>query len=322
MDQTLPLHADARLPLGVPFTVAQAAAVGIGREALSQLHRRGLVRRVFRGVYVDAVADDTLLTRAQALALVVPETAVVTDECAAWSRGVDLLARGDQVVPPPVSVAQPLERTRVRKEGTDGRRRLLLPRDVESAHGIRRTTTLRTALDLARTRSRARGLAALDALLRTGDFTHEELLVELDRFRGFRGVVRARALAPLADPGAESPAESVMRLLWLDAGLPAPTTQVPVRTPFGIVLHRLDLGLPELRYAVEYDGVEWHSSPAQRVHDRRRRTWLREHEGWVVDVVGREEVFTRPDLAVATFRAGIARARARWRPGSPVRRTG
>lgn len=313
MDPMLPLITDGRLPLGAPFTAAQALDHGVTRTQLYRLTREGVLRRVFRGVYVDAATDDDLLLRARALSLVVPPTAVVTDECAAWLRGVDLVARGDHVIPPPLSIVQPLERTRVRKPGADGGRRLLMPRDVEHLHGVRATTALRTGLDLARTRSRARGLAALDAMLRTRDFTHEEMLREVQRFKGFRGVVRLRTLAPLADWRAESPAESVMRLLWLDAGLPPPTLQVPVTDDDGWEAYRLDLGLPEIRYAAEYDGLAWHSSPAQRVRDRRRRAWLRDERGWTIDVVGADEVFRHPARAVETFRAGVAHAERRLR---------
>ena len=308
MDLMLPVPADDRLPLGEPFTAAQALERGVTRTQLYRLSEQGVLRRVFRGVYVDSAADDDLLMRARALSLVVPPTAVVTDECAAWARGVDLVARGEQVIPPPVSIVQPLDRTRVRKPGADGGRRLLFPRDAETLHGVRVTTALRTALDLARTRSRARGIAALDALLRTKEFGHEDMLREIQRFKGFRGVVRLRSLAPLADPRAESPAESVMRLLWLDAGLPAPSLQVPVCDDDGWQVYRLDLGLPEIRYAAEYDGVAWHSSPAQRARDRRRRAWLRDERGWVVDVLTTDHVFRHPASAIEIFRAGIARA--------------
>ena len=313
MEPMLPLVPDGRLPLGEPFTAAQALDHGVTRSQLYRLTEQGVLRRVFRGVYVDAAADDDLLMRARALSLVVPDTAVVTDESAAWARGVDLVARGDHVVPPPVTIVQPLERTRVRKPGADGGRRLLLPRDVDVLHGVRVTTALRTGLDLARCRSRARGIAALDAMLRTREFTHEEMLGEVQRFKGFRGVVRLRALAPLADHRAESPAESVMRLLWLDAGLPIPTLQIPVTDHAGWEVYRLDLGLPEIRYAAEYDGAAWHSSPTQRAHDRRRRAWLRDERGWIIDVVGADEVFRHPARAIDTFRAGIAHAERRLR---------
>ena len=189
----LPITTGGPLPLGEPFTAAMALEHGITRPRLYRLLEEGVLRRVFRGVYVDSAADDDLLLRAKALALVVPPTAVVTDESAAWARGVDLIARGDHVVLPRVTVVQPLERTRVRKRGADGGRRLLFPRDIETRHGIQITTALRTGLDLARTRSRTRGLAALDAMLHTGDFTHDEMLEEIKRFKGFRGVVRLRA---------------------------------------------------------------------------------------------------------------------------------
>ena len=45
---------------------------------------------------------------------------------------------------------------------------------------------------------------------------------EIGRFRGFRGVVQLRCLAPLGDGRAESPGESALRLHWYDAGLPTP----------------------------------------------------------------------------------------------------
>lgn len=313
MELLLPVDADERLPFGEPFTIAQARDRGVSERVLQRLARDGVLRRVFRGVYVDSAADDDLLMRAKALSLAVPPTAVVTDEAAAWARGIDLVARGDHVIPPPVSIVQPHGCGRVRQRGADGGRRLLFPRDVESLHGVQVTTALRTGLDLARTRSRSRGIAALDAMLRTKEFTHDEMLHEVLRFKGFRGVVRLRTLAPLADPRAESPAESVMRLLWFDAGLPTPSLQIPVTDDEGWEVYRLDLGLPEIRYAVEYDGVAWHSSPAQRVRDRQRRAWLRDERGWVLDVLGTDQVFKHPAHAIEIMRASVARAERRLR---------
>lgn len=313
VDDILPLWSGLELPLGEPFTTAQARAHGVLPDQLRRLCRDGVVRRVFRGVYIDAAAEDDLTSRARALRLVVPPTAVVTDECAAWVRGIDLLARNDHVIPPPLTVYQPLERTRVRRPGTTGGRRTLLARDLETVHGLQVTTGLRTALDLARLRSRERGLAALDALRRAGGFDVPEMEREVLRFKGYRGVRRLRELIPLSDPRAESPAESVMRLRWLGARLPAVTPQIPVPNAWGVEIYRLDLGVPELRYAAEYDGRAWHSSPEQREHDRRRRAWLREQRGWVIDVLGYEDVFGHPDRAAAIFRAGLARAERRTR---------
>lgn len=311
-DDIRPLWFDDGLPLGQPFTTAQARARGISADQLRLLHRDGIVRRVFRGVYVDAAADDNLLTRAQALGLVVPSTAVVTDECAAWVRGVDLVARADHVIPPPLTFFQPLDRTRIRRPDTAGGRRTLLPHDVEIVNGLAVTTYLRTGCDLARLRSRERALAALDAMMRHGKLDPEALTAEVLRFKGYRGVRRLRDLAPLADPKAESPAESVMRLRWIDAQLPRVTTQIPILDDWGVELYRLDMGVPEIRYASEYDGLAWHSSPEQREHDRRRRAWLQDR-GWVIDVLRYDDVFGHPDRAARIFRSGLDRAERRTR---------
>ncbi len=308
-DDLSPLTAHPALPTDRPFTQAHAVDVGISREVLRRMVRVGLLRRVLRGVYVDASADDGLLLRTRAVSLVVPHTAVVTDRTAAWLHGIDVLRPGDHLVPPPVEVFQPPGSTRVRTRATTGGERTLLARDVEIVHGVRVTTPLRTALDLGRLTRRDHAIAALDALLRLGRFDRSALLDELWRFRGQRGVVQLRELAPLADGRAESPGESVLRLRWLDTGLPSPEPQVEVREN-GLLRARLDLAVAELRFAVEYDGWDWHSSAAQRAHDRQRREWLRAH-GWTVLVLTRREVFDQPHLAAERIREALAPLRHR-----------
>ena len=127
----------------------------------------------------------------------------------------------------------------------------------------------------------------------------------MERFRRQRGVVQLRELAPIADGRAESPGESVLRLRWLDTSLPRPDLQVEVREN-GLLRARLDLAVPDLRFAVEYDGWDWHSSAAQRAHDRQRRDWLRAH-GWTVVVLTRREVFDQPHLAAQRIREACSR---------------
>jgi very-short-patch-repair endonuclease len=302
-DDLSPLTAHPELPTDRPFTHRRAVELGISREVLRRMVRVGLLRRVLKGVYVDAAADDGLLLRCRAVALVVPNTAVVTDRTAAWLHGIDALRPGDHLVPPPVEVFQLPGHTRVRTTATSGGERTLLPRDVEVVHGVRVTTPLRTALDLGRLTRRDHAIAALDALLGLGRFTHDDLLRDVERFRRQRGVVQLRELAPIADGRAESPGESVLRLRWLDTSLPRPDLQVEVREN-GLLRARLDLAVPDLRFAVEYDGWDWHSSAAQRAHDRQRRDWLRAH-GWTVVVLTRREVFEQPHLAAQRIREAL-----------------
>ena len=178
-DDLSPLAAHPQLPTDRPFTHQQAVDLGISREVLRRMVRVGLLRRVLKGVYVDAAADDGLLMRTRAVSLVVPETAVVTDRTAAWLHGIDVLRPGDHLVPPPVEVFQLPGHTRVRTTATSGGERTLLPRDVEIVHGVRVTTPLRTALDLGRLTRRDHAIAALDALLRLGRFELADLDLEL-----------------------------------------------------------------------------------------------------------------------------------------------
>lgn len=280
---------DPAWPLSGPFTLAEAKAAGLGRDPLMRLTRQGILRRVLKGVYVDAAAPDSLELRALALSLVVPESAVVTDRTAAWLHGVSVLAANDHLRAAPVSLFQEPGHTRVRTRCNVGGERTLLDTDVETVGQIRVTTPLRTALDLGRLTSRDDAIGCLDALLRTGRFCRDELLAELPRFRGFRGVVQLRELAPLADGRAESPPESVLRLRWIDAGLPSPVPQLPIYDDHGYAPYRVDIGSTTAPYAAEYDGEEFHSSPEQRAHDEGRRRWIRDR-GIVIDVFGKADV--------------------------------
>ncbi len=298
------------LPIDRPFTTRDAAARGVSGHVLKRLVRQGVLRRPFNGVYLPASLVDDISSRAAALALVTPRTAVVTDRSAAWVHEVDVLAPGDHLSVPPVSVYQIPGNTRVRRAHTKGGERTFRPGDVMVVNGVLVTTPLRTALDLGRLIPRDHAIGALDGLLRLGEFTHEDLLAQVERFARQRGVVQLRELAPLADARSESPAESVLRLRWVDSpSLPRPEPQIVITDAMGNEVFRLDLGIRELRYAAEYDGVQDHTSPEDRDHDKGRRAWLREKDGWTLDVLTRKDVFGPHQCAAEIIGRGIAEAR-------------
>lgn len=87
----------------------------------------------------------------------------------------------------------------------------------------------RTALDLAREHGVEVGVMACDAVLRRG-VTRRDLLENLERMWSWPGVSAARAAVDLADPGAETPGESLMRIFLHELGLGPITTQYPVVT--------------------------------------------------------------------------------------------
>jgi hypothetical protein len=288
-----PLRADPSLPFDQPFTAEQALDLGVSAWVLRRLVRDGLVRRVLPSVYVDAAAADDLDLRAQAVSLVLPSDAVVVDEHAAWLHGVDLVPTADHVIPAPLMVFRLPGSTRIRKADCVGGERTLLPSDVEIVRGVPVLTPLRIALDLGRLRRRDRAFVALDAMVGTERFEQAALAAEIPRFRGMRGVVQLRELEPMADGGTQSPGEGVLKLRWRDAGLPPCRSQVPVGIgAFGGPAAYIDLGNAELRFGAEYDGRDWHHlTDEQRVHDRRRRAWLRDGEGWGIEVFDNASLF-------------------------------
>jgi hypothetical protein len=298
------LDSSCNLPLDVPFTAAVARAAGVSQRTLRLWCRLGLLRSPIRGVYVARQVQDSLVMRANCLTLVTPDDAVICDRHAGWLLGAEMvLAPDEHLHVLPVSMYLPTGR-RLRNSLADSGERRLRPEDVTEVMGIPVTTMLRTAWDLGRVRSRERSLSAMDQMLRLPGFPLDEFLAGVERFRGERWVTTLRVLAPLADGRAESPPESIVRLYWIDAGLPKPVPQLEIWVD-GHLIARLDIGNLEILYAIEYDGIEWHSSPEQRQHDRRRRREVRD-EGFEIDVVKRKHVFgPRRDVEVRLMKAAM-----------------
>jgi len=147
-------------------------------------------------------------------------------------------------------------------------------------HGVAVTSLARTVVDCACHLGPRGGIVVADAAPAAG-LDRGACLDLLGRMRGARGVRTARALLAVADDGAESPGESLTRLALLAAGLPAPTTQVPVTTHLGTFW--LDLGWPEVRVGVEFDGaVKYEADVATVLAQEKRRQEAVEEAGWAL----------------------------------------
>lgn len=278
-----------RLPPDRPFTSRSAREEGLTYVMLNQLVLLGVLAHPLRGVYHLAGLSDCLALRVAVLKLVVPPGAVVTDRTAAWLWGAErVLPPGAHLEIPPISMFC-LPGSRLRNKLVESGQRMLLPSDTEVVDGLRVTTPLRTACDVGRLLHRDQAIGVLDALAALNRFTVPHLLAETARFKGFRGVVQLRYLAPLVDKRSGSPGEGTLRLRWIEVPLPRPECQVEVCGPDGRSFF-VDIGLPDRRFGAEYFGEEFHGEE-QREHDENRLGWVREQEGWTITVARKHNVY-------------------------------
>ncbi|HZC89197.1 MAG TPA: hypothetical protein VE400_00740 [Mycobacterium sp.] len=140
------------------------------------------------------------------------------------------------------------------------------------------TSPARTALDLARHLPRDVAVRHLDALARATDVKAYEALSLAERHPRARGIRRGRVALDLMDPGSHSPKESWLRLVLVDAGLPAPRTQI--RVSDGINEAFIDMGYDEPMIGLDYDGAHHSGDRGQYVHDIGRAELI-ERKGWI-----------------------------------------
>lgn len=269
-----------------PFLGRDAGRYGLTPKTLRLRLAQGALWRPFTGVYASVALADSTELRADAARLIMSPHNVLCDRTAAWVHGIDTLRYSELDFVPPLETYVLRGHDPTDRRDCHGGSRDLLPEDWVIIRGVRVTTPLRTALDLACKLRRREALAALDAFAREFGFGSVELNRLLRRYRRRRGVVQARELVQLVDARAESRGESWVRLEIRDHGLSAPDLQVWVLVD-GAPTYRLDLAYPHAKVAVEYDGEQFHTSHEQRARDERRRAWLRAH-GWYVIVVTKE----------------------------------
>ncbi|MCV7259245.1 hypothetical protein [Mycobacterium shimoidei] len=150
--------------------------------------------------------------------------------------------------------------------------------EVVEVDGIPVTSPARTALDIARHLPRDLAVAHLDALAGATRVTACDALSLAQRYPRGRGLRRCQVALSLMDAGAQSPKETWLRLLLIDAGLPAPRTQI--RVSDGVNEAFIDMDYDEPMVGLDYDGQQ-HSTDRQRyVHDIGRAELI-ERQGWI-----------------------------------------
>jgi hypothetical protein len=157
----------------------------------------------------------------------------------------------------------------------------LLPEETQETVGLPITSPARTAFDLGRRLPVTSAVQRIDALMQATDVKVEDVNAVLVRHRGVRGLRRLQTALGLVDGGSESPYETLTRILLVRSGFPRPTTQIRVCDDEGFVVARLDMGWPEWRVGVDFDGAHHWTDPKQRSKDVERYARLPEL-GWSV----------------------------------------
>jgi hypothetical protein len=240
------------------FTLAEARAAGVTSEQL----RSKQWRRIAYGIYAPTTMPDDPLALLSAIARRLPPAAAFSGGSAAWLDGVD--------VPPcqPIDVTIPPECGVSAVAGVRVRRAALAAGEVVVRRGLRVTIIERTLADLAWRLPLVDAVVVTDMALHTGRVTVPRLQDWIAGHRGVKGIRFLRCVTELAEPAAESPMESRLRLLLVRGGLPPPEAQVNLYDRDGRFLGRTDLYYRGPNLAIEYDG-ETHRE--RRLADNRRQ---------------------------------------------------
>jgi hypothetical protein len=227
--------------MGEVFAGGQVVAAG----QLTRYQLQRWYRPIFRGIYIPKRTVPTLLDRTVGAWLSSKRQAVIAGVAASALHGAQWV---DADIP-----IEMMSRSVRPQRGLIVRNEALGHDEITRVAGLPVTTPARTAFDLGRHLPRGRALERLDALMHATPFSIEDVLLIAKRHPGARGTRRLRELLALVDGGAASPKESWLRLLFLDAGFPKPTTQIPV-VEGGRLVRMLDMGWEYFMVAAEYDG--------------------------------------------------------------------
>jgi hypothetical protein len=276
------------------FSVRQAKDAGYGEDEIRRQVRRGRWQQVERTVLQVAGREARSGDRYVRDVLCAGPRAVSAFASAAVVHGWDL-----DVLPPTPAVILP--------PGTRGRgqivsQRSILADDEIVVMGVLRVTTpLRTAVDLASVLPPRLAVITLDCAFRSRWVHQDELALALSRGRG-HGVSAARRALALSDPLSGSIPETIARLLFLEAGLPTPIAQYPVR--WGDLVARLDFAWPEHMLLVEIDGRRWHIDADTFAQDRVRQNAATQN-GWRILRFTAAQVRFHPEYVVAEVRRAL-----------------
>ena len=245
---------------GGVFSRAEALELGETDQTLAAALRAGVLRRLRRGMYVDAqryaAADDV----GKHLLHVRAELAAQTGEvalCGISAAALHGFALHDQ----DLSVVHllRLDDGAGRRSGAVNQHRakaVVDPDELAVVQGVRVVSPARAVWEVVCRSSLEGGVVTADSALRVAGLGLVPEVRALDeRFAQVPGSRRGRLALRLADHRSESPGESVTRVQCYRYGIPAPELQHEVVDVNGVVVARTDFWWEEQRHAGEFDGM-------------------------------------------------------------------
>jgi Protein of unknown function (DUF559) len=216
-------------------------------------------------VYVWAGLPNTPELTLEAALRRLPSAAVFSGLTAAWLHGLDVgeCETIEVTIPKGIGISA--------RSGIEVRRAALSAKEIVIVRGKRATSILRTLSDLCIRLSLTEAVVVTDMALHARHVTVDDLKAMCVKHAKCFGVASLRRVVGLAEPAAESPMESRLRMVLVLGGLPRPQAQVSLHDGKGLFLGRPDLYYPSHRLALEYDGAIHRTS---LVEDNRRQNRL------------------------------------------------
>lgn len=230
------------------------------RNQLTRAHSQGALVRIRRGAYCEPGAVQIAgpssaprekrnkeLARARAL-----HSQLRSDHVFGYTTAALLLGCLVWTVPDTTHVYQ-----RYRASGRSARdvarhRGAVPPEEIVLVEDLPVTSLVRTVVDCAMALHPLEALVIADSALAL-DVDRAAMLKLLAARAGQRGTRRAQIVIELADDGSRSAWETWVRYEILRAGLPRPTTQMPVQTDRRCF--HTDLGYEQWALGIEFDGL-------------------------------------------------------------------
>ena len=246
--------------------IHRSSLVRSGRDdrALRRAAGRGELVRVAPGTYVSAPAW-VAASPEERHAVVVRATVARTTSDIVVSHRSALAVHGFPLASPTPSRVHVVDRARIATKTTGLMVRhsaALADHEITELGGLRVVSPVRAASDVSRLESLRSSVMALDHGLRLGAFDHGALRAAVERAPRV-GRRRALIALDLADALAESPGESLSRVVMVEIGVPLPELQREFWDRWGLI-GRVDFWWPELGVVGEFDGLTKYLELARR----------------------------------------------------------